>query len=244
MVRTRVGIVQRHTKELVDAGWSELFDVDRSDLWRAATLQPHGLLGDYPGVLVAWRGDGVHVSLPGGTEMGPLVTADVETLQSPVFWTSYAEGLGSTVIGPATHHYLDVDPATDDHAVPIEVVDLKDLRAVVSDEEWWESGCADDDVEVAFGLFENGVLVAAATLSTYADRPCDVGVLVASTHRGRRLVDAVGRAAASYAIRQHGLARWVARNDNRASMRAAARLGFEPRCQQLAVRIPPTSASS
>ena len=46
----------------------------------------------------------------------------------------------------------------------------------------------------------------------------------------------VGRAAASYAVSRHGLARWRARTTNSASIGAARRLGFEPWCTQLAIR--------
>nr|WP_246416075.1 GNAT family N-acetyltransferase [Nocardioides luti] len=219
--------------DLVDTWWCDLFGITRDELWQAATVQPHGRLEGYAGLFVAWRDHGVHVSAPQSAEVVPLPPPDS--------WTSYAASIGGTVIGPATHHYLDVDPGPDPRVVRVEVADLAELRAVVTDEEWWESGSSDDDVEVAFGLVEDGALVAAASLSPYAGSPRDLGVLVAPSHRGRRLVDAVGRTAASYAIREHRVARWVARTANTASMAAAARLGFEPWCEQLAVRLPTTT---
>ena len=61
-------------------------------------------------------------------------------------------------------------------------------------------------------------------------------VLVAPHARGRGLAAEVGRHAASYAIRDRGLARWAARIGNEPSTRTAARLGFEPYVTQLAVR--------
>jgi RimJ/RimL family protein N-acetyltransferase len=82
----------------------------------------------------------------------------------------------------------------------------------------------------------DGRLVAAANLTSYADAPRDVGVLVVPDARGRRLVDEVGRAAASYAVSRHGFARWRARTTNRGSLGAGQRLGFEPWCTQLAIR--------
>ncbi len=44
------------------------------------------------------------------------------------------------------------------------------------------------------------------------------------------------RTATSYAVRQHGYARWRCRDTNVPSARAAERLGFEPYATQLAVR--------
>jgi hypothetical protein len=46
----------------------------------------------------------------------------------------------------------------------------------------------------------------------------------------------VGRHAASFAVREHGFARWGARDSNVASRAASRRLGFERWCSQLAVR--------
>jgi RimJ/RimL family protein N-acetyltransferase len=94
----------------------------------------------------------------------------------------------------------------------------------------------DADIALAFGAYDDGALVAAATLADFAGAPRHVGVLVAPAARGRRLVDDLGACAASYAIRHHGLARWRARPDNRGSSGAAQRLGFQPWCVQLAIR--------
>jgi RimJ/RimL family protein N-acetyltransferase len=139
------------------------------------------------------------------------------------------------VIGPSTHHYLDEDPGTPATVARIEPSELGPMREAVTPDEWEESGFA-DDAPVWFGCHADGQLVAAANLTTYADAPLDVGVLVVPDARGRRLVDEVGRAAASYAVSRSGFARWRARTTNRGSLGAAQRLGFEPWCTQLAIR--------
>lgn len=230
--------MQTESREFVDAWWADLFGIHHDEIWRAVTVQPHALLDDYPGIFTAWRGDGVHVSLPTTVDEDTprtLAASTIDLLQSPEFWASFADNTEGVLIGPATHHYLDLDPGADPDVVPIGVDEVSALRDAVSAEEWDESGFADDDVELAFGLHEDGVLVAAASLSPFADEPRDVGVLVAPPARGRRLVDRVGRTAASHAVREHDLARWVARTGNHASVTAARRLGFEAWCTQLAI---------
>jgi hypothetical protein len=231
--------VQRQAVDLVDEWWADVFGIAREQVWRAVTVRPHTRLSGYEGFFVAWREAGVHVSLPAAAEpvaTASLTTAGLRALQTSEYWASLATSVQGRLIGPSTHHYLDTDPGPDERVVPMARDDLWVLRAAVSPREWGESGFDDDEVEAGFGIVEDGQVVAAATLSSWHGAPRDVGVLVAPAHRGHRLVDAVGRTAASYAIREHGLARWVARTDNRGSVGAARRLGFEAWCAQLAIR--------
>lgn len=166
-----------------------------------------------------------------------MSATDPADLQDPAYWHDLADRLGLVLIGPSTHHYLDVDPGQSPGVVRVSPAEVAALRAGVSEAEWQESGFA-DDVALCFGRYDDGLLVAAATLTSFAGNPCDVGVLVAPAARGRRLVDEVGRTAASYAVEHHALARWRARTINRGSLEAALRLGFEPWCTQLAIRRP------
>ncbi len=226
------------TEDFVDDWWASTFDVTRDDLWRAVSVRPHQALGDYPGWFVAWRNGGVHVSVPAGTHDGLVEALAAEAparLQDPTYWQDFADRQGLCVIGPGTHHYLDDDLGPSPGVVEIPVADARLLRSAVTDDEWQEAGM-NDDVLVAFGAYVDGDLVAASTLADFAGAPRHVGVLVTPAARGRGLVDEVGRSAASYAVRNHGLARWRARPGNRGSSGAAQRLGFEPWCTQLAVR--------
>lgn len=231
--------VRKQAGVLVDDWWATVFGVSADALWRSVTVRPHGdRLGHYSGIFAAWREGGVHVSLPTscpGDTVDELTSTAPILLQQEEFWRAFAAARSLRLIGPATHAYLDGDPGPDPQVrlVPAEAIAV--LQPQVSADEWEESGFAEDTL-VNFGWYDEGVLLAAANLREFADAPRDIGVLVAPSARGRRLVDRVGRAAASYSVEHHQVARWSARTGNSASLRAAQRLGFEPWCTQLAIR--------
>jgi RimJ/RimL family protein N-acetyltransferase len=231
--------VQRQTEEYLHHWWAERFGIQRSVLWRSVSARPHGMLGDYPGFFVAWREAGVHVSLPKGVDPGverELARRTIEDLQQPAFWSEFATTHGVEVIGPSTHLYLDEDPGASPGVRAPTAAGLASLRQRAGDEDWREAGFDDAPAGRTFGWHDNGELVAASNLNLFGERPRDVGVLVAPEARGRGLAAVVARHAASYAVREHGLARWGARNTNLASLATARRLGFEPFCTQLAMR--------
>jgi GNAT superfamily N-acetyltransferase len=219
--------------------YAHLFGIDRSDLWCGVSVRRHGgRLEDYEGYYVVARGDGVHVSVPPSEDdalVRSLAANTADVVRNPSFWEAFAATRALRVIGPSTHMYLDVDPGRVDGVVRATWEDLRALRALVGEADWDESGW-DDQPEHTFGVYEDGVVVAASNLNAFHLQPRDVGVLVAPGWRGRGLSERVGRHAASYAIRQHGFARWGAQNTNVASLAASRRLGFEPWCSQLAVR--------
>ncbi len=231
--------MQKQTEVLVDDWWAAVFGVADDALWRSVTVGPHSdRLGDYAGFFVSWRNGGVHVSLPSSC---PLDAVEMLTSTAPVllqqegFWRAFATARSLALIGPATHAYLDVDPGPEPEVRRVGAEEVSSLRGRVSDGEWQESGLA-EATPVSFGWYEDGVLQAAANLRDFVGAPRDVGVLVAASARGRGLVDRVGRAAASYAVQHHHVARWRAHTKNTASLRAAERIGFEPWCTQLAIR--------
>lgn len=228
------------TRAEVEQWWRRLFGVDDA-LWSSVTvLHPHRELGDYEGWYVAWRDAGVHVSAPASAhvdDVASLTNERVTTLQDASFWNAFADARALEVIGPSTHFYLDEDPGPADGVVDLTDKELTRLRATVRPEEWDEGGMADEPLPpVRFGIIEDGVPVAVAVLNEWRDGAADIGVVVAPSHRGRGLAAVVGRHAASYAIRQQGIARWRAATTNLASSRTAQRLGFEPYATQLAVR--------
>jgi GNAT superfamily N-acetyltransferase len=139
------------------------------------------------------------------------------------------------MIGPSTHAYLDTDPGPVPGVVAVEESALGSLRALVDAQEWDEAG-GNDEPAVRFGWYDDGGLVAASSLGDFDGLPRDIGMLVAPSWRGRGLSTSLGRHAASFAVREYGLARWCARNTNAASLATAGRLGFEPCCTQLALR--------
>jgi GNAT superfamily N-acetyltransferase len=230
--------VRAESREQADAWWRLLLGVG-DELWSTVTvLHPHERLGSYEGWYVAWREAGVHISAPAtaaAADVASLADQPFAELQQPGFWHGFATRRGLQVRGPSTHAYLDVDPGPSDRVTSISVTELSELRAAVGDDDWEESGFADDP-PLAFVLREDGRQVAAANLNVLDGIPRDIGVLVAPHARGLGLGAEVGRHAASYAIRDRGLARWAARIGNEPSTRTAARLGFEPYVTQLAVR--------
>ena len=235
----RVVAVRQESMSVLHDYYTTLFGIDRGQLWQAVTARPHGKrLEDYEGFYVAWRGTGCHVSTPRSAEeeaLNALGAEPVESIQRVAFWESFAERRTLRLIGPSTHAYLDVDPGPVDAVARVSATELASLRGIVDEAEWSESGWTNQPAHT-FGFMENGVLVAASNLNSFHGEPRDVGVIVAPGWRGRGLSEVVGRHAASLAIREHGFARWGARQSNVASLAASRRLGFEPWCTQVAVR--------
>jgi GNAT superfamily N-acetyltransferase len=225
------------TRAEVEQWWRALFDVD-DELWSSVTVRRAGAeLADYEGWYVAWRDDGVHVAAPShaaATERKSLSGLPALELQELEFWHSFARSRQLVVIGPGVHHYLDTDPGPATRVQRTDPRSLFALREQVSDEDWDECGFDDALARPAVVAFATDG--GAAVLTELAGAPRDVNLLVAPGSRGGGLGTELGRAAASYAVREHGYARWRCRETNVPSTRAAARLGFEPYATQLAVR--------
>ena len=226
------------TRHQVGAWWCDLFELRDTELWSNVTvLHPHGTLDDYEGWYVAWREDGVHVSAPSTAEAHEVASLRAATpveLQSVAFWHAFANQRGAVVIGPSTHHYLDVDPGPAVDVREVAPAELRTLAESVARDDVWESGFdvhLDEPGVVAFATDGGG-----AVLTELAGAPRNVALLVVPEARGRGLGTAVGRAAASYAVRHHGWSSWRSRDGNVPSSRAAQRLGFEPYATQLAIR--------
>jgi RimJ/RimL family protein N-acetyltransferase len=222
----------------VERAWAGLLGVGEQSLWRGVHVSGHAGLGDYPGIVVAARDSGCHVSLPSrfpAEEAESLAGQEVSRLIDASFWRTLPATSDRDVLGPSIHAYTDEDPGAPASVALVDAGTLTTLRDAVPAEEWREGGF-DDDAEVFFAVEADGRVAAAANLTSFAGGPTDVGVLVHPQARGTGLGALVGRAAASYAVREHGIARWRARTDNVPSRRTAARLGFEAYCRQLAVR--------
>lgn len=176
------------------------------------------------------------VPLAAGSANTRLLTSEaISVIQSVDFWHGFAADRGLQVVGPSTHCYLDADPGSVAGVDRVDTAALATLRGLVEDQDSVESGW-DDGPMTTFGRYNGGTLVAASNLNDFDGQPRDIGVLVAPAWRGRGLSTEVGRHAASHAIRENGFARWGTRNDNKASLGAARRLGFEEWCTQLWVR--------
>lgn len=242
--------MRAETEAEVEAFWRDLFGLEVDELWQDVTVRPHEGLGDYAGWYVAWRADGVHVSCPStaaALDAASLATASPAELQQPEFWQDFATQRSLTLVGPATHHYLDEDPGVPDDVEQVDPVRLTLLRDAVDPEDWQESGLPEaiDHGSPALAIWgatgESGrpwvpALLGGAVLREAGGVARDVGLLVADDSRGRGVGHRLGRGAASYAVAWHGWASWRCRTANRASMSTAARLGFEPYATQLAIK--------
>lgn len=234
--------MKTETQERVSAFWTDLFFGGSVGGEDGPVIVEHGeRLAGYAGIYCIRRQGVVFVSAP-----GPLVRSvngwgpSVETVMDVQWWKSHLPGW--LVLGPSVHSFLD-QPDLLSVAVDETVVrdagqeDLAHLRDQVTDAEWAESGFAGDDVAQAWVVTDwQDQPLAASNLTWFGDIPADVGVLVASSARGRGLATAAAAAAAGYAVEHHGVARWRALAINAGSRRIAARLGFEGDCLQLAVR--------
>ncbi|HET7735386.1 MAG TPA: GNAT family N-acetyltransferase [Nocardioidaceae bacterium] len=225
--------------ELVDLWVADLFGLPVSMVWEpGVTVGMHAGLGDYPGIVVFGRGGGVHVSLPDWASakmVDELVEQPPHELLEPQFWKDYKRTADLKVLGPAVHAFSDTqleEPAKVERIAPS---DIADWREVVSRKKWEASGFA-DHVEVAFAVRSGGELAAAANLTTFRGVPSDVGVLTHPKYRGKGFSSRVARAAAAYAVRNHGLARYRSETDNIRSRSVSKALGFEDYFEQLAIR--------
>ena len=226
------------TVSCLDAWYASVFGLDRSDLWQRVTVEPRTRPGPIEGYYIVWRGDGVHVSMPPEADLAvhdELTAESIKAIQDVPFWRDFAAARSLRVVGPSKHTYLDTDPGSAAGVVAVDAAELSTLRALVDEQDWAESGWNDQPAHT-FGLYDEGQLVAASNLNSFAGKPRDIGVLVAPAWRGRDLSTAVGRHAASFAVHHYDFARWGARTANRASCAAARRLGFQPWCSQLAIR--------
>ncbi len=232
--------MQDLTRRQVEQWWRDVFDTHDA-LWSTVTVRhPHGLLDDYAGWYVAWRDTGVHVSAPSSADADEVASLSQEsaiTLQATEFWQAFANQRGFELRGPSTHFYLDVDAGPSAGVVELSADEVELLRATMPPDEWDEGGMAGrSSPPLSFGVVEDGRPVACAVLNEWRDVPSDLGVVVDPSRRGQGLATTVGGHAASYAVREHGIARWRAATTNVPSTRAARRLGFEGYATQLAVR--------
>lgn len=223
----------------LDAWWARLLGCSADELWQRVTVLPHSTLDGFDGIFAAARASGCHVSTPPwiDDEMRESLSRQGETdLMSLSAYTRLASTNSLRLIGPSVHAYTDRDPGMPTSVEPTTVDELRGLRVTVTTEEWEEAGFDDEVFEVFALRDDRGEIVAASNLADFLDLPIDVGLLVRPDRRGHGLGSVVGRAATSHAVAEHGIARWCARESNTASLRTAARLGFEPYCRQLAVR--------
>jgi GNAT superfamily N-acetyltransferase len=229
--------VREDTLRDVERWWRSQLGVG-DELWTTCTVQRRtGGEEDDRGWFVAWRQDGVHVVAPtavAAERASSLRQLSAAELRRPELWRALARDLGAELVGPNVYRYLDQDPGPAPGVREVAPSQLHGLGMGVEPEDLWESGFdvhLDAPGVVAFATDGGG-----AVLTPVDGAPRNVALLVAPEARGRGVGTALGRAAASYAVRHHGWSRWRSADGNLASARAAQRIGFEVYAHQLALR--------
>ena len=113
---------------------------------------------------------------------------------------------------------------------------LAALRADSDPNEWAEAG-AGDACELRYGVVDDDVLLAVATLRIWDDALGQLGVFSAAYARRRGLASKVGSAAVTHALTRGLVPQWRSRIDNMASARVAEQLGFVCLGRQMTVRV-------
>lgn len=165
-------------------------------------------------------------------------------LLDPDLWGDLAAG---PPLGPADHFWADhatplPNPGIGEGGLePIDPAQTAELRGAVDEGEWREAGF-DADVHAAFGVRDDGVLVAASVLTTLWGWPADVGVLVAPRARGRGIGTRVAAAACASGVATAGFAAFRVARSNAYSRAVAARLRLEAHGANLLVPLPLSGA--
>ena len=146
-------------------------------------------------------------------------------------------------LGPSQHAYLHRDdfvPPPTIVARPVTAADDVDrFRAAVPDEEWHEGGFGDGDLPaVTWVALDGDRIVAMGNMTDFAGRPADVGLVVHPRDRGTGVGTALAAdmVAACFADGVE-VARYRALTSNVASLRVAAKLGFTPYGENVAIRF-------
>ncbi len=225
--------------ERIDLWAADLLGVPLSMLWKpGVTVGMHAGLGDYPGIVTYGREGGVHVSLPewaGADLIDELVEQSPYDLMSAQFWKGHPATEEHKVLGPTIHSFTDEQLEASSKVEQVPASDLAGWEDLVSKKKWEASGFA-EHVGVAFAIRSGDEIAAAANLTVFRGVPSDVGVLTHPKYRGKGFGSRVAKAATSYAVRSHEIARYRAEADNPRSTAIAESLGFENYFAQLAIR--------
>jgi RimJ/RimL family protein N-acetyltransferase len=227
----------KHWKR-VDEWVSDLLGVPTSMLWQpGVSVGMHSGLGDHPGIVVIGRENAAHVSLPGwaGRKLAAALTQESPSdLLDRKFWKKLRATEHHHVAGPRIHAFTSTPLEMPGKVEQIDASDIAHWRELVSRRKWEKSGFA-GEVPVAFAVRAGDDIAAAANLTLFRGVASDVGVLTHPKYRGKGYASRVARAAASYAVRNHELARYRADADDARAQSISTSLGFEPYFQHVAV---------
>jgi GNAT superfamily N-acetyltransferase len=238
----------------LDAHWSGLLGRDLADIPAGrCVVTPHPqALASYRGIYAWSRGDACVVSAPPefvrqtAEVAGGKSPADV--IDSDALPSALREELES-IVGPAVVSYADHSdfvPVDEMGARPLTPSDIPALRQLSRDagaEAWENSGISFDRVPI-LGIYDQHILVAAASYERWGERILHVGVVTHPEHRGKGFGRGVASATTAHALEAGGIAQWQTLETNTPSLAIAKKLGYQPYCRTLAIRLRGTQPAS
>ncbi len=233
--------------DFVGETWADVFGVAPGELLGAGTrviADPPGL-ADYRGLYVLRLGDGCTISAAADIARHVLEGAqnrEPDEVFRPEAVRALAGADAGLVLGPSIHAYVDAaafihpGPCDARRLGPTDANAIETLRLSVHPDEWAEGGFvhAADDL---WGIFEDGVLVAAGNMTDFAGQPADVGLLTRPDARGRGLATQLAGSMTAHALETIPVIRYRALESNLASRSVARRLGFADHRANIAVRL-------
>jgi len=230
----------------IDRFWAEFLGVDPDRLATpGVAVVAHAALGDYAGVWFFVRETTCIVSAPPAW-CDPLRAAlreqRLDSLLEPAGLDALFGPALAATIGPAFHGWLEPERFRPRRAAAVREVGAADADAVAAlradcGEAAWHAGDLRTAEPGAFGWFESGALVAAASASPWAPGVVGPGVLCRPAARRRGCGTAVVSAVAERALARGELVVYQTLMENEAARGVAARLGFAFYATHLAVRL-------
>ena len=243
-------MLSQRSVELVDAAWAQGLGCSVA-LVRTPGVHvvPGGLgLRGSGGVYLARIGDAVFVYCPEALRRAALEViggAEPDEVFSVRTLERIAGDRLEDVRGPAWHGFVDdacfvADRRPRGGRLSPDDDRLVELRRACGDGDWEEAGFPPDR-GVAYGVEEDGRLVAAGNLAPFRGHLADVGLLTAPDHRGRGLARRLASRMIADALPDAGVVRFRARTTNAPSLAVARALGFVGRGGNLYGRLRPAA---
>ena len=234
----------------VDAFWAGFLGVSAEALVTPGLqVVPHAALAGYAGVWFFVREQSCVVSAPEAwcsRLESALARATVDAVLSPdgfgsVFGDAFDRTIGPSYLGTLDPADFRPSPAAVVRALtPDDEVAIDALRAACPSEDW-DAGDLRTDTPGAFGWFEEGSLLAAASLTEWQSGVVGPGVIARPESRARGAGRAVVSAVVESALADERLVIYQTLMQNTPALAIARRLGFSHYASNLAVRLTRTS---
>jgi RimJ/RimL family protein N-acetyltransferase len=142
-------------------------------------------------------------------------------------------------IGTVRLAYLDEPPPMPECAIEKIADDDDRQRAMEAEAERdeWREASADESADVRYARFDNGEIVAIATMGVWDDTVGSIGVFTRAACRGLGYAGQVATAAVRDALERGVVAQWQSLVQNHASARVADKLGFVTLGGRTVVRV-------